>query len=283
VICGEQMRAALAAEMEQQSLKQEGVELFVEPCARNTALPILLAAAHAQALFGRDARVLVLASDHLIGPAETFSADAARLMATAGDSSLGLFGIRPSRAETGYGYIEAGEALGEGLFRIKRFHEKPERALAEDYLRAGNYFWNAGMFVFSSRFILGEAAVQGFPTSFEALKAAYQDAPSVSFDNGIVETCHKLVMQEAAFNWSDVGSWDEYVRLQEVALAEKTNAEEAKFPVYAVKSSNCFVDADMPVGLCGVDDLVVVIKNGACLVMKRGESQEMRELVSQMG
>ena len=189
-----------------------------------------------------DRNVLVLTSDHIIRPLAVFKADAEAAAAFSAQGNLAIFGIPPRGPDTGYGYIEAGDQLadqgGTAVYRVRSFREKPNKERAEEFLAAGNYYWNSGMFGFSTRFILEEFRRNapeifkafdklGFPGNaaytvqggvrvldrWPGLEAAYQAAPGISVDYAIAEKCSQTVAAAARFEWFDVGSWDEYARL----------------------------------------------------------------------
>jgi mannose-1-phosphate guanylyltransferase/mannose-6-phosphate isomerase len=287
--------------------------LIVEPLAKNTAPAIACAAVFAAKTGGGSRKLLVLTSDHVIEPLERFL-EAAAAAKTFADGALAVFGIRPRRPETGYGYIEAGERLSEAgkgpaVFAVTAFREKPDRAAAERFLAAGNFFWNSGMFAFSSSFILNEfernapgviapftklgappeegtnAGTLRILENWPGLEEAYRQAESVSFDYAIAEKCSRTVMVESPFTWTDVGSWDEYAAL---AGTERGGLCSKGTVVYQADSSGCFVDADIPVALAGVQDLIIAVRSGknggpaAVLVAKRGETQKVRDIVAQI-
>jgi mannose-1-phosphate guanylyltransferase/mannose-1-phosphate guanylyltransferase/mannose-6-phosphate isomerase len=305
--------AALGAE------ERRRLVLIPEPAARNTAPAVACGVLYADWVSGGlERNILVLTSDHIIRPPEVFEANAAAAAAYAQQDKLAVFGISPRAPETGYGYIETAEALSlppeaplrEGrryyepeVFRALRFREKPDRKTAETFIAAGNFFWNSGMFAFSSKFILEEYRknAPNLLTPFRELRApdersyrvegglrilenwggleqAYRKVASISFDYAIAEKCGATVMIKAGFDWTDVGSWDEYLRIAPAAVAE----------VYRSGADACFVDSDIPVALCGVKDLVVVVRSGrdggppAVLVAKKGETQGVREIVDQI-
>jgi mannose-1-phosphate guanylyltransferase/mannose-6-phosphate isomerase len=280
------------------------ITLIPEPEAKNTAPAIACAAVFAErSSNGGQRSVLVLTSDHIIEPEADFVKQAGLLEPCIREGGLAVFGIRPHSAETGYGYIEAGEKhpVSGGIFTVNSFHEKPDKATAERYLKAGNFFWNSGMFAFSSDFILTEfrknapAVLSPFEKlpepacdsysldgggirileNWRGLEAAYRETCQLSFDVAIVEKCGGVLMAEAAFKWFDVGSWDEYARLSDVSGQN----------VFSVGSASCFVDSAAPVALCGVDDLIVVVREGlnggqpVVLIAKKGETQRVKELV----
>jgi mannose-1-phosphate guanylyltransferase len=251
--------------------------------------------------------VLVLSSDHLIETTREFSNCASALGERIKERGLGIFGIPPSRAETGYGYIETEPEPGDyPLRRVISFHEKPDAQTAERYLTGGNYFWNSGMFAFNAGYMAGlfQNLAPSVWLPFQNLKApsgvtvqnnisilndwteleeAYKQCESISFDYAIAEKVPTLssrrnesvgvVMAAASFTWADIGSWDEYA---------KTDTGKGK--VYAVESEGNYVNSEIPVALCGVNDLIVVIKNGAdgsppvALITKKGGSQNVRRV-----
>jgi mannose-1-phosphate guanylyltransferase len=219
--------------------------------------------------------------------------------------SLVVFGISPRSADTGYGYIEAGEMLlpQSRLFKVASFREKPDKQKAEQFIVQGNFYWNSGMFAFSSRFMMAEfhryapeiadafnalavpeknayAVREGLPVleNWPGLKEAYNQSEHISFDYAIVEKCTRTIMIVASFDWLDVGSWDEYARLLGDISSE----------VYFSGGNSCFVDSDIPVALCGAEDLIVVVRSGkdgavpAVLIAKKGETQRVREIVEQI-
>jgi len=282
--------------------------LIPEPEPKNTAPAIACGVCFA-GLGGADRTILVLTSDHVIKPLERFKADAEAAAHAAGEGNLVIFGIPPLGPETGYGYIETGDALpasgdgGGAVYKVLAFREKPDRARAEEYLSRGNFYWNSGMFAFSARFMAGEFH-RNAPDSFapfekllppgadsctteggiqvlrnwQGLKEAYQTVRGISFDYAIAEKCEKTVMVAASFEWFDVGSWDEYARLAGGRPSE----------VYSSGSSSCFVDSDIPTALCGVEDLIITVRSGkdgsppAVLIAKKGESQRVRDIVEQI-
>lgn len=271
------------------------VRILPEPAGRNTAPAVAWALAAAEAWGGRpEDTFLLMTSDHLIEPAPAFAADAAKAEALAAAGNLVCFGIPPRYPATGYGYVEAAGPLGPG-FRAAGFREKPDAATAARFLAAGKYYWNSGMYAFRSDFLRREMAAHApevarafdalidrpreaehggvrVVEAWEGLAEAYERTPSVSLDYAVSEKCSSVALVPATFTWEDVGSWDEMARL---------------FPggsgsAVAVESEGCYVDSDVPVALCGVSDLVVVIRNGAALVLKKGSSQLVREAVERL-
>lgn len=268
------------------------LRILAEPEAKNTAPAIALAAQFLNAEGHNAEPALVLAADHIIPDIAAF-ADAANQAATLAESGvLVTFGIQPTRPDTGFGYIEVGEplsgaggALGGaqntlGGYHVAAFREKPDQATAEEYLASGRFKWNSGMFCFTPELFSAELATHApeVAGAFErvdvdddkALAAAYGDVARISVDYAVFERTTKAAVLPVDFVWSDVGSWD----------------EAARFPgageVFAVESDNNFVFADVPVALCGVEDLIVVKQAGRLLVCRKGKSQLVKELVGQL-
>jgi mannose-1-phosphate guanylyltransferase len=294
--------------------------LIPEPAARNTAPAIACSTLYSDWVSGGVERnVLVLTSDHIIRPLEVFTANAVAAAAFAQQDMLAVFGIPPKSPETGYGYIETAELLSASretpyrdkkrryyepeVYRAVSFREKPDRKTAETFVGAGKFFWNSGMFAFSSKFMLDqfhqdapevirpfdklrapdELSYKTFKglrvlSEWTGLEIAYRETKNISFDYAIAEKCGRTVMVKAAFQWTDVGSWDEYA-----SLAGDTGAE-----VYRSGSESTFVDSDIPVALCGADNLIVVVRSGkdgsppAVLVAAKGKTQKVREIVEQI-
>jgi mannose-1-phosphate guanylyltransferase/mannose-6-phosphate isomerase len=274
------------------------ITVLPEPEARNTAPAIAFAALYLKTRLSPSARALILSADHLIRPQEVFAADVEKAARLGALGYIAVFGIPPADANTGYGYIEAGEAAGPG-FLVKSFKEKPDAATAGAYLAAGNYYWNSGMFLFSLKTLDEEFAAHApeVYTPFlelaqktpagegrmaegvrvwgedEALRTVYEKLPSISVDYAVMERSAKAAMVKAGFEWNDVGSWDEAARLY---------GDEAP-AVFSREASQNRVFSDIPVALCGVEDLVVVIRGGRALVMKKGCSQLVREAAKALG
>jgi len=275
--------------------------LIPEPEAKNTAPAIACAIAYAGKTGGWNRTMLVLTSDHIIKPLEFFLKDSSIAAQFAERNKLVVFGISPSGPETGYGYIETAENLAGDVYAVAAFREKPDRETAERFFASKKYFWNSGMFAFCGDFLMEEyrrlAADVSSPfenlkppdkksyTKTEGLRVldtwagldkAYNQAQRVSFDYAIAEKCAQTVMIRAAFDWIDIGSWDDYARL--------LSGNSAK-DVYIAGADGCFVDSDISVALAGVDDLIVVIRSGkdgsppAALITQKGKTQLVRDIV----
>lgn len=269
--------------------------VLAEPAARNTAPCVGWAAAHVRR---RDPNGLmaILAADHHVGDPDGFRAILERALGAARDGHLVTIGVTPTRPETGYGYLELGEAIGDGVFRARRFVEKPNRARAEQFLAARNYLWNSGMFFFRAGAILDAiathlpglgAALARFDEAarsggeLAAVRAEYGSLPSISIDHGVMEKAAEVAVVPGDFGWNDVGSWTTAWELApKDAQGNAVSGGHADDAVL-VDAENNYVRAagGKIVALVGVDDLVVVDTPDALLVVKRDRAQDVRAVV----
>ncbi len=279
--------------------------IFAEPSGRHTA-PSLAAAAALIRSRGSDEPMLCCPSDHLIADAEGFSTAVSLALEVSGKSDvLVTFGIEPDRPATGYGYIEAGDPFdafsAEGaaavpgraapVFRVKRFHEKPSREKATEYLAKGGFFWNSGIFAWRpsvfidawNAFLPGgreplERIGRAFGTagSEETIRSGYAAMPEISVDYGILEKAENVVVIPARLGWSDVGSWDSLHEI--LSQDDRGNAGVGKF-VALDSGGNVFFNPGGLTAAIGVDDIIVVARGGTVLVCKRGESERVREIL----
>lgn len=271
----------------------DGGQLILEPCARNTAAAIVMAAEVIRQTHGPDTTILVMPSDHLIGSPEGFHA-AVRVGAVAAAAGyLVTFGVTPKGPETGYGYLEAGAALGDaaGTFDVARFTEKPDLATARAMLATGRHYWNGGIFLFRVGDFVRESSKHAPAIHDCAVRAVAEaerrgtcilpseselvECPNVSVDYAVMEQSDRIAMVPLDADWSDVGSWD--------ALADLKPQPSEHTLVTAVQAENCYVRSDgLKVGLLGVSDLVVVASGDHVLIMRKGQSQNIRQLVAQV-
>lgn len=299
---------------------RERIVILPEPEMRSTAPALAMAAAYLRDAGGGDETALVLPSDHLVTPVDRFAADVEKADRLAREGFLVTFGIAPTRAETGYGYIEAGAAQGPGR-RVTAFKEKPNVQLAEQYLSSGNFLWNSGMFVFrNDRFFeelkMHEPSINdgferipslpfedrrsklpvvnsdGITVAWKSgfLDQLYSNLPTISIDYAIMERSERTAVVESGFGWNDIGGWDEMAQLTDEGVIGAKDANslcadgcrDAGPTVYQIESTDNYVYSELPVVLCGVRDLQVVVKNGRVLVSRRGASQLVRTAVHQM-
>jgi mannose-1-phosphate guanylyltransferase/mannose-6-phosphate isomerase len=272
----------------------------LEPFGRNTAPAVAAAALHL-ADGGRAGEVmLVLAADHVITDLAGFVEDCATAEGLAAGGSFVTFGIPPASPQTGFGYIEMGEPLGgKRAFRARRFVEKPSLEVARRYVGDGSFLWNSGMFAFrADRFL--EALEQHAPAVLEAVTrcweasaqrgqldsriieldaATFQQAPDISVDYAVMEKVPNVAVVRAAFDWSDVGSWDAVGDLARPDALGNTVHGEAVL----VDARNTFVQSETRiVAAIGVDNLIIVDTPDALLVADRDRAQDVKKVVEQL-
>ncbi|QEE23678.1 mannose-1-phosphate guanylyltransferase/mannose-6-phosphate isomerase [Rhodanobacter glycinis] len=273
----------------------EGGTLVLEPVARNTAPAIALGALEAIKR-DPDALLLVLPADHMIGDTQTFAAAVAQALPLAMEGWLATFGIRPDRAETGFGYIRRGAALGAHGFQVERFVEKPDLATAQDYLADGSYDWNSGMFLFKAARYLEELE-QHAPAMLATVRAAHASAhadldfvrvdkdafakvPDDSIDYAVMEKTTRAAVIPVSCAWSDIGSW------AALWLAGQRDADGnlREGDTLVVNTHNSLLRSHERhlVATVGVDDLVVVTTPDATLVAHRDAAQDVKKIVEQL-
>lgn len=271
-----------------QLLAGSDAAIILEPHARNTAPAIALSAL----VLPSETPMLVMPSDHVITDMSAFERAVERAAALAAEGWLVTFGITPTGPETGYGYIQQGEALGDHGYRAARFVEKPDRETAQGFLDAGGYHWNGGIFLFTAGRYL-EALESQAPDILAAARAAYDnghrdgavhrpdasafaEAPGISIDYAVMEKDAQVAIVPVSMGWSDVGSWD---ALHEIS-AQDDSGNALSGDILAIDTANSLIRSGGPkVTAIGVDNLIIVATKDAVLVMPRGESQRVKDVV----
>ena len=216
IVCGREHYFETARHMEQVGVPAKG-KILQEPCGRNTAPAVLLALLDILRTQGGDPVLCIFPADHVIRSTERFRQRVGAAVRLAQSGHVVTFGILPAYAETGYGYIEGGNAVGEGALKIRRFVEKPDLPTAEGYIRAGNFFWNSGMFAFRASVMRAEFE-QHQPALLRRMESillgpgsstleGYETLEDVSIDYAIMEKTDRGVVLPSDFGWSDIGSW----------------------------------------------------------------------------
>jgi mannose-1-phosphate guanylyltransferase/mannose-6-phosphate isomerase len=294
VVCGNEHRFLVAEQLREIKVKPLGILLESE--GRNTA-PAVAAAAEFLKGIDEQAVMLVLPADHVISDVEAFYQAILRATALVENGSLATFGIVPTAPETGYGYIRSGEPLpvGENCFKVDRFVEKPDRATAEDFVAAGNYYWNSGMFLFRADAYLNElatfqpaiasassAAVANGYRDLDFLRleeAAFAASPSDSIDYAVMEHTRHAVVVPASIGWNDVGSWSALWEVQE----QNEDGNVCRGDVYLDGVKNSLVRAESRcVAVIGVENVVVVETNDAVLVVHKDQVQRVKQVVDHL-
>ena len=273
------------------------LDYLLEPVGRNTAPAIAAAALKIREQFGDDATMLVLPSDHLIADVAAFDSAVRAAEKLAGEGYLVTFGIAPAGPETGFGYIEADQSrqLSGGGLTVRRFVEKPTREKAVQYLAAGGYYWNSGMFCFRVGNFLAELA-RSAPEVSQAVATAWEATPrgqvplvidpeafarvaDISVDYAVMEKAERVAVVPGHFEWSDIGSWQALGEL----LPADAEGNRVQGEVMLVDSANCFVQSeDRLVAALGVQNLLVVDTPDALLVADRSRAQEVKTVVQRL-
>jgi mannose-1-phosphate guanylyltransferase/mannose-6-phosphate isomerase len=265
----------------------------LEPCGRNTAAAIAVAALQVAKKYGRDAVMLVLAADHLIADQTAFQTAVGKATELAATGKLVTFGINPDSPETGYGYIEASGN------EVLRFVEKPSLERAQDYLASGRFLWNSGIFCFAAGTMLAQmeqhcpeilsaaqacmdtsriAEGKGF-SQIELDAETFQVVPDLSIDYAVMERSDQIAVVPCSIGWSDIGSW--------TALGELAEADESgnriQGEAYVHNAHNCIIHSDERlVGAVGVDNLIIIDTPDAVLVADKSSAQDVKHIYAQL-
>ena len=187
--------------------------IITEPARRNTAPAIALTCFELESRLGSAVAIACLPSDHFVGNEAEFVRVLDRAFAFAeGNDSLVTIAIAPTEPNTGYGYLEMGEEIEPGVTALRRFVEKPARDRAEEFVRAGNYAWNGGMFLWRASVFRAELE-RAAPEVARVTRERYDEAPSISIDYALMEKAQRVATVRGDFDWSDVGSWAAVARL----------------------------------------------------------------------
>ena len=264
--------------------------VILEPKGRNTAATAALAALIANEI-DPEAYVLLAPADHLVSRADVFVATI-RAACSVLPGRIVTFGIDPSGPETGYGYIQQGETLAEGVHAVASFKEKPERPLAQQYLDEGGYSWNSGVFLFSPNMMLEEFAIaaadirDGAATALDRAQRdgveilldaeAFAAVRSEAVDRAVMEHTQRAAVAPCDIGWADVGSWAEVWRLAD--KDEQGNSTDG--PVIVEDGANNLVRTDGPhISIMGLSDLIVIADGNSILIAPRDRAQDVKKVI----
>ncbi len=272
-----------------------GLDFVLEPFGKNTAPAIAAAALRVKEQFGGAATMLVLPADHLIPDQKIFAAAVEKAKQLANDGMLVTFGIEPNAPETGFGYIEKGEAISVAGFAVSRFVEKPNLEKAQEYLESGAFLWNSGMFCFRADTYLA-ALEENAPELYEQIykcwdstkkdnlpivldEASLAPVDGISIDYAVMEKADNVAVVSASFAWNDIGSW--------AALAEVYDQDGSGNSVdgdaIIIESEGCLVKSDDSLtAIVGLQDVVVVNDADAVLVAHKDRVQDVKKVVESL-
>ena len=291
VVCNEEHRFLVAEQLHQIGFKS--AQIVLEPCGRNTAPALALAALVAQQQ-NEEAEMLVMPADHVIKDEQAFADAVTKGRKLAHDGKLVTFGITPNAPQTGYGYIKQGAAMADG-YAVEAFVEKPDLSRAQQYLESGHYLWNSGIFLFKASDYLA-ALAQFAPDILEACQRAYDarsedldfirvdsvafaECRSESIDYAVMEHTQQAAVVPMDPGWSDIGAWDALHALK--ASADQANGNAVHGDVMLHDTHNSLVHSESRlVAAVGVDNLVIVETDDAVLVADRHKAQDTKLIVN---
>lgn len=280
IVVTAQATAHLCARQSDMLSRTGTVSFLSEPCARNTAPAILFALTR----IADDDVVAIFPSDHIIRDEKAFRAALHHAEKSAEAGNICVFGIIPSRPETGYGYIECGERVNDSMSRVQRFVEKPDITHAEQFLKSGLHFWNAGIFVSMKKTLLKEVqrCAPDLYTWYcalcdarENIQELYQKAPSIAIDVAVMEKTDKAVVIPVNIGWSDVGSWVSYKEMW-----EQENVVQASENLL-VDTHNVFVHSPKKtVAVIGIDNCVCIDTDDVLLLCNLDRTQDVKKIAA---
>ncbi len=290
IVIGNQRHRFLIAE-QLKSYRHGQPNIIIEPCVRNTAPAITAAALHIQQQYG-DALMLVLPTDQNILDCGAFSTGIEQAAQAAASGHLVTFGIKPEYPETGYGYIKRGTPLSDHAYTVDTFVEKPTAEVAERYIETGEYYWNSGMFMFSTKTYMEEMrrlnpeivrlCTQAVARSVQDIgfmrleEVSFAGAENISIDYALMERTARAALIPLDCGWSDTGTWESLWRISpkdeqgNVALGE----------CYPLESRDCYMRSENgpAIATYGVDNLVIVATKDAVVVADKNNAQALKKL-----
>jgi len=292
IICNTDHRFLVAEQCQQIDIKNPII--LLEPVGRNTA-PAITVAALQSLKETDDAVLLVLSADHVIQDVESFHQAINIASQKAQEGKLATFGIVPTDANTGYGYIKSSKESIDSAHKVEEFVEKPDLETAESYLEQGNYLWNSGMFMFKAATLIDELTTHS-PDIVKAVgdavnnakqdldfirldKQAFESSPSDSIDYALMEKSDNVVVVPLDAQWNDIGAWS---ALHDIGTKD-ANGNVIKGDVIAQDTTNTYINANHHmVTTIGVDNLIVVDTPDATFIATQDKAQEVKSIVESL-
>jgi len=292
IVCNADHRFLVAEQCQQINIKNPTI--LLEPVGRNTA-PAIAAAALQSLKQTDDVVLLVLSADHIIQDVEAFHQAINIVSQQAQEGKLATFGIVPTDANTGYGYIKSSKGTIDGTYKVEEFVEKPDLETAQSYLEKGNYLWNSGMFMFKAAVLIKELtthspeiivsvnnAVNNAEQDLDFIrldKQAFESSPSDSIDYALMEKSDNVVVVPLDARWNDIGAWS---ALHDIGIKD-TNGNVIKGDVITQDTTNTYINANHHiVATVGVDNLIVVDTPDATFIATQDKAQEVKSLVESL-
>jgi mannose-1-phosphate guanylyltransferase/mannose-6-phosphate isomerase len=292
IICNADHRFLVAEQCLQIDIKNPTI--LLEPIGRNTA-PAIAAAALQSLKNSDDAVLLVLSADHVIQDIEAFHVAINIASNQAQKGKLAIFGIVPTDANTGYGYIKSSKNNNDGAYKVEEFVEKPDLKTAQSYLEQGNYLWNSGMFMFKAATLVDELTIHS-PDIVKSVsnainsatqdldfirldKQAFESSPSDSIDYALMEKSNNVVVVPLDAQWNDIGAWS---ALHNIGIKDKNN-NVIKGDVITQDTTNTYINANHHmVATIGVDNLIIVDTPDATFIATQDKAQEVKNIVESL-
>jgi mannose-1-phosphate guanylyltransferase/mannose-6-phosphate isomerase len=292
IVCNADHRFLVAEQCQQIGITN--TTILLEPVGKNTA-PAIAAAALQSIKDSSDAILLILSADHVIQDVDAFHQAIGIATKQAQDGRLATFGIVPTDANTGYGYIKFSQDNKDSVYKVERFVEKPDLPTAQSYLERGNYLWNSGMFMFQANMLIDElttyapeivtavgSAVDNAVQDLDFIrleKQAFESSPSDSIDYALMEKSNNVVVVPLDAQWNDVGSWS---ALHDIGTKDD-NGNVIKGDVIAIDTTNTYINAThRMVATIGIDNLIVVDTPDVTFIATQDKAQEVRTIVGSL-
>ena len=276
--------------------------MILEPAGRNTAPAIALGIKYCLEKLGckEDEVLFISPSDHIIRPVEKFAGYIRLSEEIARKGQIVTFGIKPTRPETGYGYIKAGKPASSQAdkraslqadkpdaryFKVEKFAEKPDIKTAREYVNEGNYFWNSGMFAFSIGTMIKEFGKYApgikkmLDMSFDDLVSNFKNMPDISIDYAVAEKSNRIVILPLDLYWNDIGSWDS---LYDAEDKDDMGNVRMGDTISIDTKDTLVISSKRLISTIGIEDCLIVDTDDAVLVAKKGETQKVREIVNKL-
>lgn len=265
--------------------------IILEPVGKNTAPAIALGIKYCMEKLGckEDEVLFISPSDHIIKPAETFADYIRRSEEVAKKGHIVTFGIKPTRPETGYGYIKAESkgqrAKSEEYLKVEEFTEKPDIETAKQYVTDGSYYWNSGMFAFSIGTMMQEFEKHAteihdmMKMNFDEMVSNFHKMPEISIDYAVAEKSDRIVILPLNVYWNDIGSWDSLYDI--VDKDERGNIKMGD--IIAIDTKDTLIISDKRlISTIGLEDCLIIDTDDAVLIARKGETQKVREIVNRL-
>jgi mannose-1-phosphate guanylyltransferase/mannose-6-phosphate isomerase len=292
IVCNADHRFLVAEQCQQIGIKDPAI--LLEPVGRNTA-PAIAAAALQSLKYSDDSTLLVLSADHVIQDVEAFHQAINIAGNQAQEGKLAIFGIVPTEANTGYGYIKSSKESGNGAHKVEEFVEKPDLKAAQTYLEQGNYLWNSGMFMFKADVLIDELttyssdivnsvnnAINNATQDLDFIrldKQAFESSPSDSIDYALMEKSDNVVVVPLDAQWNDIGAWSALYAIG----TKDSQGNVIKGDVITQGTTNTYINADHHmVAAIGVDNLIIIDTPDATFIATQDKAQEVKSIVESL-